>query len=99
MNYSERRGQFSRMRIRIRSQRLGAGDAVWYAPRVCTLVLFILTPLLFKSLQFTLCAKAGEWEKRVAKKATLKLGCKDVKTCQLEVIAGLVSARDVFVIL
>ena len=38
MNYCERRGQFSRTRIRRRPQ---AGDAVWYAPRVCTLVLFI----------------------------------------------------------
>ena len=39
MNYSERRGQFSRTRIRVRQQ---AGDAVRYAPRVCTLVLFIM---------------------------------------------------------
>ena len=38
MNYSERRGQFPHMRIHIRPQ---AGDAVQYAPRVCTLVLFI----------------------------------------------------------
>ena len=40
MNYSERRGQFSRMRIRIRPQ---AGDTVRHSPRVCTLVLFIVT--------------------------------------------------------
>ena len=39
--YSERRGQFLRMRIRIRPQ-AGFGDAVRHAPRVCTLVLFIL---------------------------------------------------------
>ena len=39
MNYSERRGQFPRMCFRIRPQ--AAGDAVRYAPRVCTLVLFI----------------------------------------------------------
>ena len=40
-------------------------------------------------------------EKRVAlaaKEATLKLGYGDLKACQLEVIAGLVSGRDVFVI-
>ena len=33
-----------------------------------------------------------------AKEDTLKLECEDVKACQLEVIAGLVSARDVFAI-
>ena len=38
MNYSERRGQFPRMRILIRPQ---VGDAVRYAPRVCTSVLCI----------------------------------------------------------
>ena len=41
---------------------------------------------------------AGVAEKRVAlaaKKATRKLGYADVKACQLEVIAGLVSGRDV----
>ena len=42
MNYSERRGQFPRMRILIRPQaRPPELDAVRYAPRVCTLVLFI----------------------------------------------------------
>ena len=44
---------------------------------------------------------AGVVEKRVAlatKEATRKLGYEDVKACQLEVIAGLVSGRDGFVI-
>ena len=41
-------------------------------------------------------------EKRVAlatKEATRKIGYTDVKACQLEVIAGLVSGRDVSAIL
>ena len=41
---------------------------------------------------------AGAVEKRVAlaaKEATRKIGYTDVKTCQLEVIAGPVNGRDV----
>ena len=41
---------------------------------------------------------AGVAEKRAAlaaKEATRKLGYTDVKTCQLEVIVGLVNGRDV----
>ena len=41
---------------------------------------------------------AGVAEKKAAlaaKEATRKLGYKDVKACQLEVIAGLVSGQDV----
>ena len=41
---------------------------------------------------------AGVAEKRVAlaaKEATWKIGYTDVKACQLEVIAGLVSGQDV----
>ena len=41
---------------------------------------------------------AGVAEKRAAlaaKEATRKIGYTDVKSCQLEVIAGLVSGRDV----
>ena len=41
---------------------------------------------------------AGVAEKRAAlatKEATRKIGYTDVKACQLEVIAGLVSGRDV----
>ena len=43
---------------------------------------------------------AGVAEKRVAlvaKEDTQKLGYEDMKACQLEIIAGLVSGRDAFV--
>ena len=46
MNYSERCGQFPRMRIHIPPQ--AAGNAVRYAPRVCTLVLFISPFLMLR---------------------------------------------------
>ena len=38
----ERRGQFPRMRIHIRTQLYYSRGMKWYAPRVCTSVLFIL---------------------------------------------------------
>ena len=52
INYGKRRGQFPRMPIGIRPP---AGDAVRYAPRVCTLVLFIF--LLFVTLKSSLICR------------------------------------------